>query len=171
MRRTLYALVAASLIAVTVVPATAVADFHPVCEPPAAAYANVDLSVEEFDPFYESDFEYRGLVYCPEAEVTVVELELLVYPGYGAPDQVANTTADPCTPTVTEPCAVQDTAPAASGTYEVTMTFHVDDPATPGIDFENVTRSGVYFYPGFGHPVPLCVSAGVVPVQVGTCNR
>lgn len=50
------------------------------------------------------------------------------------------------------------------------MTFHVDDPATDEIDFPNVTRAGYYRDLGAGTPVPLCVSAGAVPVMVGTCS-
>lgn len=167
MRGTLYTIVAASLILVTVVPSTASADFHPVCDPPAAAYANVELNV---DPSNGSAFEYRGAVYCPSTEVTIVELEILRFPDYGPVSQVDNATAEPCASTTTEACLLEDTARALAGTYEVNMTFHVDDPATEGIDFPNVTRSGLYRYHGVGQPVPLCVSAGAVPVMVGTCT-
>lgn len=170
MRGTLTIIVALSLIALTVVPSTASADFHPVCEPPAAAYANVALH-HDGDPYYPS-WQYRAGVYCPSTVVTIVELELLYLSGPDAPTQIDNVTADPCESTATQGCFASGSVGAqvaATGTYKVNMTFHVDDPATEGIDFPNVTRAGLYHYAG-GAPVPLCVSAGAVPVMVGSCS-
>lgn len=166
MRGTLYTIIVASLIALATVPATASADFHPVCEPPAAAYANVEMHV---DPDDDSSFIYRGGAYCPSTTITITELELVHVPDTGVPSQVANTTGDPCQSTTTKGCIVSDTAPAVGGTYEVHMTFDVDDPETDGVDYPGVERSGTWLYLGVGQPIPLCVSAGAVPVQVGAC--
>lgn len=165
MRGILTAVIALSLISLTVVPSTASADFHPVCEPPPAAYANVELHAPN-----GSNLTYSGGAYCPGTEVTIVELKLIHEPQYGVPSQVANVTAPACSSTTTQGCTVTDDAPRKAGFYTVNMTFHVDDPSTEGIDFPNVTREGHYRDLGVGTPVPLCVSAGAVPVMVGTCS-
>lgn len=167
MRATLYTIILAGMLVLTVVPATASADFHPVCEPPVAAYANVELHTPPGDT---GPFTYSGGAYCPSAEIEITELELIHIPDYGVPSQVANTTAGPCASTTTNPCTATDTAPAGAGTFLVRMTFDVDDPATPGVDFPDVVREGLFEYLGVGQPIPLCVSAGVIPQQIGTCT-
>lgn len=106
MRGTLTVIVALSLISLTVVPSTASADFHPVCEPPPAAYANVELHATN-----GSNLTYSGGAYCPSAEVTIVELELIHEPLYDEPTQVANVTAPACSSTTTQGCTVTDVAP------------------------------------------------------------
>lgn len=161
------ALPIALVVALVAVPMTVSADFHPVCEPPPAAYANVELHAYPLG--YDTVLVYSGAVYCPGTVVTIEELELLDDPLDGPAVQVTNDTGEPCDAGTTTPCIVSDTAPNAAGTYRVRMIFDVDDPATPELDFDNVTRVGRYVYTGQGQPVPICVHVGALPIAAGLC--
>lgn len=164
--RTLTTLVAlGTILALAAIPAPAAADFHPVCQPPAAAYANVDLAV---DPTTD-EMVYAGEVYCPSAEVTITELALFEVPDDAAPVQLANTTGDACDSALTEPCFLDSVADAPAGLLRVDMTFDVDDPATDGVDFPGIERSGTWLWLGDGQPIPVCRSVGFVPISAGAC--
>lgn len=155
------------------VPAPAAADFHPVCEPPAAAYANVGAYAD----LDGSQVTYAGGAYCPGTTVTITALTLFSVQEDPAGDiltEVDTTSGDPCASTTLSPCIEQaSVAGLADGIYEIQMSFDVDDPATPGVDFEDVERRGRFLWAGAGQPVPLCVHNGIndgAPVPaVGAC--
>lgn len=165
--RTLTTLVAlGTLLTLAAIPAPAAADFHGVCTGFATAYANVELV---YDPTTEA-MAYGGEVNCPDSVVTITEVELVHVPDAGVPTQVANVTGEACEATVTMPCYLYDSGvDAPTGTLEVHMTFDVDDPATDGVDYPGVERSGTWLWLGDGQPVPVCRSVGFVPISAGAC--
>lgn len=144
------------------VAAPAAADFHPDCEPPLAAYANVWLGDESPD---DDTLTYRGGVYCPGANVAITSLVLV---DVDTGTQVDAAPSETCQAGVSEPChtagSVADLAP---GTYNVSMTFDVDNPDTD-TSFQDVPRHQHFEWLGAGQPVPVCAHAGAIPASAGT---
>lgn len=141
--------IATTLVAVSL---PAGADFHPDCDPQAAAYANTDLRAVEGDD--GPQLQYRGLVYCPDAAVDIHDVRVSSVDGQA----LAHTANEGCQATATDPCTASDTVDdPGEGFYEVNMTFST--PCCP-----NVERLQQFYWPGQGQPVPVCVNAGLVPV-------
>lgn len=150
--------VLAVAVSLAMVSVPAGADFHGDCTGQFTAYANTNLTYVED----EQALRYEGLVNCPDAEVVIEHVQLTrIVPDH---EPLANTSAEPCQATLTDPCTAGELADVEPmpGEYEVNMTF-----STP--NYEDVERLQRWTWTGEGQPVPVCVHAGVFPVSAGEC--
>lgn len=130
------------VIAALMTGAPANADFHPACQPPTSAFAEVGL-------LFDGELIFVGRVTCNGAdtiEITSLTLTPVVPPGSQASGTGENCTTGGCG-TVT----ARGEAAAVPGVYEVSMTFRV----TRGALAYTPSRVGRWLWPGAGPPIKL----------------
>ncbi len=133
----------AAMLALSMVPVGARADFHAACAPPPATSATVSLAVNATN----TKFTFTGKVTCNGADFLKIN-SLTLRP-------VAPGTAYSAVPvTCTAACVsvtTKRTVNASPGVYDVFMSF----TAKKGTLTFNRTRTGRWLWPGTGAPTKL----------------
>lgn len=141
------------------------ADFHGACSPFFTGKAKVELTMGAG----AGAFDFLGSVHCPGAGAQIT-IESVTFRNVTTSEILATIARHECAPGET-PCvssSTQATSPGLGDVLEVRMIFDVDNPATPGQDYNDVVRIGRWTF-GEAALIPICIPGEFQP-GLGVCS-